>query len=248
MAPRSRPWAPCAASTTAMVPFLLGLLGYWVIGMSSGYLFGFVWGFGAIGIWWGLALGLAASATMLSWRFHRRTGRCCWRRSGEQDEGAAEVAPRCRPGRARPRRQPRQGAGPDPCRRRLFRRAPPRQARPVHRRRSAARTARPGPSLGLPRRPQARHALDHFAIDPAGRHLGSTSAPRPAASPTCCWRAAPPRSTPSMSATSQLAWKLRQDPRVVVLERTNAAPSLARRDSGRLRLASSATPASSASK
>ena len=36
-------------------------------------LFGFVWGFGAIGIWWGLALGLAASATMLSWRFHRRT-------------------------------------------------------------------------------------------------------------------------------------------------------------------------------
>lgn len=56
-----------------MVPFMLGLLGYWVIGMSSGYLFGFVWGFGAIGIWWGLALGLAASATMLSWRFHRRT-------------------------------------------------------------------------------------------------------------------------------------------------------------------------------
>jgi MATE family multidrug resistance protein len=56
-----------------MVPFLLGLLGYWAIGMSSGYLFGFVWGFGAIGIWWGLALGLAASATMLSWRFHRRT-------------------------------------------------------------------------------------------------------------------------------------------------------------------------------
>jgi MATE family multidrug resistance protein len=56
-----------------MVPFLLGLLGYWVIGMNSGYLFGFVWGFGAIGIWWGLALGLTASATMLSWRFHRRT-------------------------------------------------------------------------------------------------------------------------------------------------------------------------------
>jgi MATE family multidrug resistance protein len=56
-----------------MVPFLLGLLGYWVIGMSSGYLFGFTWGFGAVGLWWGLALGLAASATMLSWRFHRRT-------------------------------------------------------------------------------------------------------------------------------------------------------------------------------
>jgi MATE family multidrug resistance protein len=85
-----------------MVPFLLGLLGYWVIGMSSGYLFGFVWGFGAIGIWWGLALGLAASATMLSWRFTaapRRSGT-----AGEREEGAGKVAPRCRPGRARPGR------------------------------------------------------------------------------------------------------------------------------------------------
>ncbi len=56
-----------------MIPFVLGLLGYWVIGMGSGYVFGFVWGHGAIGLWWGLALGLAASASMLTWRFHRRT-------------------------------------------------------------------------------------------------------------------------------------------------------------------------------
>ena len=56
-----------------MVPFMLGLLGYWVIGMGSGYLFGFVLGHGAIGLWWGLALGLAASASLLTWRFHRRT-------------------------------------------------------------------------------------------------------------------------------------------------------------------------------
>ena len=55
------------------VPFLLGLLGYWVIGMSSGYVFGFVLGHGAVGVWWGLALGLAASASLLTWRFHRRT-------------------------------------------------------------------------------------------------------------------------------------------------------------------------------
>ncbi len=56
-----------------MVPFVLGLLGYWVIGMGSGYVFGFVWGRGAIGLWWGLALGLAASASLLTWRFHSRT-------------------------------------------------------------------------------------------------------------------------------------------------------------------------------
>jgi len=55
------------------VPFLLGLLGYWVIGMGAGYVFGFVLGHGAIGVWWGLALGLAASASLLTWRFHRRT-------------------------------------------------------------------------------------------------------------------------------------------------------------------------------
>jgi MATE family multidrug resistance protein len=55
------------------VPFLLGLLGYWVIGMGSGYIFGFALGHGAVGVWWGLALGLAASASLLTWRFHRRT-------------------------------------------------------------------------------------------------------------------------------------------------------------------------------
>jgi len=56
-----------------MVPFMLGLLGYWAIGMGGGYVFGFILGHGAIGLWWGLALGLAASASLLTWRFHRRT-------------------------------------------------------------------------------------------------------------------------------------------------------------------------------
>jgi MATE family, multidrug efflux pump len=56
-----------------VVPFLLGLLGYWAIGLTSGYIFAFVFGHGAVGLWWGLALGLAASATLLTWRFHART-------------------------------------------------------------------------------------------------------------------------------------------------------------------------------
>jgi MATE family multidrug resistance protein len=56
-----------------MVPFVLGLLGYWAIGLTSGYIFAFVLGHGAVGLWWGLALGLAASATLLTWRFHART-------------------------------------------------------------------------------------------------------------------------------------------------------------------------------
>jgi MATE family multidrug resistance protein len=56
-----------------MVPFILGLLGYWAIGLTSGYVLGFSFGYGAIGLWWGLAIGLTASATLLTWRFHRRT-------------------------------------------------------------------------------------------------------------------------------------------------------------------------------
>jgi multidrug resistance protein, MATE family len=56
-----------------MVPFMLGLLGYWAIGLTSGYIFAFPLGHGAIGLWWGLALGLTASATLLTWRFHART-------------------------------------------------------------------------------------------------------------------------------------------------------------------------------
>jgi MATE family multidrug resistance protein len=56
-----------------MVPFILGLLGYWAIGLTSGYVFAFFLGHGAVGLWWGLALGLTASATLLTWRFHRRT-------------------------------------------------------------------------------------------------------------------------------------------------------------------------------
>ena len=55
------------------VPFWLGLIGYWGIGLTSGAIFAFALGHGPVGLWWGLAVGLAASATMLAWRFHHRT-------------------------------------------------------------------------------------------------------------------------------------------------------------------------------
>src|SRR5262249_50713231 len=56
-----------------VVPFWLGLIGYWGIGLTSGVIFGFALGYGAVGLWWGLALGLAASAMLLAARFHSRT-------------------------------------------------------------------------------------------------------------------------------------------------------------------------------
>jgi len=56
-----------------LVSFCLGLVGYWGIGLTSGVVFAFGLGHGAVGLWWGLALGLAASAAMLAWRFHHHT-------------------------------------------------------------------------------------------------------------------------------------------------------------------------------
>ncbi len=55
------------------VPFGIGLIGYWAVGLGAGYLFAFQLGHGGIGLWWGLALGLATSATLLLIRFHLRS-------------------------------------------------------------------------------------------------------------------------------------------------------------------------------
>ena len=55
------------------VPMLIGFFSYWVVGLSAGYVFGFVLGWGATGLWWGLVIGLAMAAMLLSQRFRRRT-------------------------------------------------------------------------------------------------------------------------------------------------------------------------------
>ncbi len=55
------------------VPLLVGTIGYWAIGFPAGWLLAFPLDLGAIGLWWGLALGLAAVAVPLGLRFHRLT-------------------------------------------------------------------------------------------------------------------------------------------------------------------------------
>jgi len=55
------------------VPLLVGAVGYWAIGFPAGWLLAFPLGLGAAGLWWGLALGLAAVAVPLALRFHRLT-------------------------------------------------------------------------------------------------------------------------------------------------------------------------------
>ncbi|MGA9383257.1 MAG: MATE family efflux transporter, partial [Phormidium sp.] len=44
------------------IPLLIGIFAYWCIGFSSGYLLGFKLGFGGVGLWWGLAIGLAVAS------------------------------------------------------------------------------------------------------------------------------------------------------------------------------------------
>lgn len=51
------------------IPLLIGTLAYWGIGLPCGYMLGVVLGFGGVGLWWGLAIGLAIAAGILTWRF-----------------------------------------------------------------------------------------------------------------------------------------------------------------------------------
>jgi MATE family multidrug resistance protein len=59
------------AADTA-VPAVLAFLGFWAVGLPSGWFLGFRLGFGAPGIWWGLTLGLAAVAGLLLLRIAAR--------------------------------------------------------------------------------------------------------------------------------------------------------------------------------
>jgi len=54
-------------------PMLIGAVAYWGVGMGAALALGFGVGWGPTGIWWGLTLGLAAAAFLLTARFHRRT-------------------------------------------------------------------------------------------------------------------------------------------------------------------------------
>ena len=55
------------------IPMLAAAVGYWIIGFGVGWTLGFALGWGAIGIWIGLALGLAATGIFFFARFERMT-------------------------------------------------------------------------------------------------------------------------------------------------------------------------------
>ena len=53
-------------------PMLIALAGYWGVGFGTAALLGFRSGLGAVGVWWGLAVGLAVVTALFSLRWQRR--------------------------------------------------------------------------------------------------------------------------------------------------------------------------------
>ncbi|AZV78824.1 MATE family efflux transporter [Parasedimentitalea marina] len=51
------------------IPMVIGVFSYWGVGISSSYVLGFVLGYGGIGVWGGLVLGLACASVLLMLRF-----------------------------------------------------------------------------------------------------------------------------------------------------------------------------------
>ena len=56
-----------------LVPMWIATIGYWVLGVTGGWALCFPLGYGARGLWWGLALGLIVTAVALVWRLMART-------------------------------------------------------------------------------------------------------------------------------------------------------------------------------
>ncbi len=51
------------------IPMLIAAISYWLIGVPASYLLGFTWGMGGVGIWLGLAIGLALAGCLMMVRF-----------------------------------------------------------------------------------------------------------------------------------------------------------------------------------
>jgi MATE family multidrug resistance protein len=56
-------------------PMMLAAASYWGIGLVSAYLLAFPFGLREHGLWWGLVLGLASAAVLLTIRFEKLTAR-----------------------------------------------------------------------------------------------------------------------------------------------------------------------------
>ncbi|AXC49278.1 MATE family efflux transporter [Paracoccus suum] len=62
-------------------PMLIAVVAYWLVGLPTGYVAGFILGYGPQGIWFGLLLGLAVAAVLLLRRFWAGEARGSWTRA-----------------------------------------------------------------------------------------------------------------------------------------------------------------------
>ena len=70
-------------------PMLIAAVGYWLVGVPLSLLLGFAWGLDGVGIWLGLAGGLAAAALMLVVRLRGQLQRHAGQRAGPVAMGSA---------------------------------------------------------------------------------------------------------------------------------------------------------------
>jgi MATE family multidrug resistance protein len=57
------------------VPMIICGLGYWVFGLGTGVPLAFLFDFGGIGLWFGMAIGLLVSGTLLLLRWRHMSAR-----------------------------------------------------------------------------------------------------------------------------------------------------------------------------
>ena len=57
------------------VPMVLAAVSYWMIGIPVSWVLAFPLGFGGVGLWFGLVIGLAVAAVLLMTRFWTGAGR-----------------------------------------------------------------------------------------------------------------------------------------------------------------------------
>ena len=53
-------------------PMIVGILGFWLLGLPVSLLLGFTLNYGPAGLWWGLVLGLVAVALFLLFRLRQK--------------------------------------------------------------------------------------------------------------------------------------------------------------------------------
>jgi MATE family multidrug resistance protein len=58
-----------------LVPMIVNLVGFWVVGLPVSSALGLELGGGPPGVWWGLAIGIGVVAVLLAVRVRRRFGR-----------------------------------------------------------------------------------------------------------------------------------------------------------------------------